>query len=1315
MALNPVNFIKETLKKISKRPAFTNTRDKRLIGITLFASVFALIGFYQLFISNAASPYGEILRSADELVVRYDLPMIHPLTEDDFNQGMPPAMLLYGNGLMLCLDHANAHANAQASPLMSLKQRQLTEAEVKNYFAKVRSLGFDSLLTRTVPTDTTDAPVGATESLSLITSVGERKATLLSNEKSDVFNSITSYVNDECKKAKDDFSPDEIVLESIKLPDPADAQTETIPDLQFPIAERDTEKKSTVVAGEDAKRIKEKLGKGNKLYKSTDGKKIRLRALPKIPEYRVSELILNGESGVDKVSAATFRKVRFLYVVASDEATPANAASQISDLAASLPVYYNTQLGKTFTSDGATVVRGSKTAAQYKTCPTASTCTTADNAAYASYFNLVSEFKLSGYSTIVMYSWSTERCIGLGGPAYGTGLDNVNIGDYGLGAWSARMCTWNGVKELLGAHEGGHSFGLSHTTDQTIMSGTYTIPNGYVWPINSNQINLLNSASPWFNGPTAQIPVPVASGTTFVSVSPSRLLDTRPGNSTIDGQMAGIGPRPGGSVTEVQIAGRGGIPSDALAAALNVISLNQTGEGFVSVYPCGIPVPGTTNINFSAKSVASNMVITKLGTGGKICLYSNVTSDLVVDVNGAFPVASSASFTNINPARMLETRPGYYTVDGQYNSIGRFAPGSITQLQIAGRAGVPADVSAVSLNLIGISAQSDGYLVVYPCDSGVPNTSTLAYRAGKVVANATIAKVVNGKVCIYSSAAVDAVVDLNGAFKNITSFKSVKPARLLETRIGNYTVDGQYNGIGARSGGSTTEIQVVGRAGIPADAVAAVINVTAVNTGGAGFMTVYPCGTAIPTASNVNFDSAGSIVANSVISQLGGGKICIYSLVNSDIVVDINGVFTASDTNQTAATVAVPVTSVNPPPILTCPAGYSGSYPNCVAPVCPVGYSGTYPNCVQTSCPSGYTGTYPNCSVPTSTKCSGTTLYTGAGYTGTTQSVLAGSFDHPLRIGNDSISSVRVPTGCEVVLHMHLGYTGATQVLRYSWPGSTSDPWNDISTSVTVREKTEINSTTPISCSTNGVTVYKDSNFAGTAQSLSSGKHDYNKLNLGPGDNSISSVRVKPGCKAILYQNSDFTGATKVLIGDWNSVYADEPWNNITSGIIIKNFATGLAESTQLVKNGNFNEGMKDWATSNPTGGLLGYSIKTDGGQTGLNYFEGISSPSYGGTLYQTVPITAVPGTSYQLSGYVKSPSCTPFYGHLTLWSLWASVTNSYTSFTADCSWRLFTTTYTVTNANDKELRIQIPFNSPNLKLNVDNIKLSKMKYTENL
>lgn len=85
-----------------------------------------------------------------------------------------------------------------------------------------------------------------------------------------------------------------------------------------------------------------------------------------------------------------------------------------------------------------------------------------------------------------------------------------------------------------------------------------------------------------------------------------------------------------------------------------------------------------------------------------------------------------------------------------------------------------------------------------------------------------------------------------------------------------------------------------------------------------------------------------------------------------------------SETPPTTTTTKTkkPVTTVTQT-LPKCPAGFTGTYPDCIAPVpaykCPTGWTGTYPNCnppattVQT-CPVGWTGAYPNC-IPPQPKC----------------------------------------------------------------------------------------------------------------------------------------------------------------------------------------------------------------------------------------------------------------------------------------------------------------------------------------------------------
>jgi len=182
---------------------------------------------------------------------------------------------------------------------------------------------------------------------------------------------------------------------------------------------------------------------------------------------------------------------------------------------------------------------------------------------------------------------------------------------------------------------------------------------------------------------------------------------------------------------------------------------------------------------------------------------------------------------------------------------------------------------------------------VYPCGVERPLASNVNFTKGDTVPNSVIAKVgADGKVCVYSSQAIDAVVDVAGYFPDPDGFSPLgEPRRVLDTRVGFATVDGVDAGSGVIDGDGVHEVVVAGRAGVPASAASVVLNVTAVDAGGAGFATVYPCGVERPLASNVNF-TKGDTVPNSVIAKVGAdGKVCVYSSQRIDAVVDVAGYF----------------------------------------------------------------------------------------------------------------------------------------------------------------------------------------------------------------------------------------------------------------------------------------------------------------------------------------------------------------------------------------------------------------------------------------
>ncbi len=376
----------------------------------------------------------------------------------------------------------------------------------------------------------------------------------------------------------------------------------------------------------------------------------------------------------------------------------------------------------------------------------------------------------------------------------------------------------------------------------------------------------------------------------FVPLSPARLADTRPGQSTVDGFDAGAGALAAGATLQLPVSGRGGVAADAVGVALNVTAVDGAAAGFVTVFPCGSPQPTASNLNFTVGSTTPNAVFAKVGAGGKVCLFASQSTQLVVDVAGYFP--ATTSYVPHNPARVLETRPGLTTIDGVGQGAGPNAAGGTEVVQISGRAGVPAGATAVVLNVTVTAPAVAGFATVFPCGSPKPTASNVNFATGATVANLVVAKLgVGGQVCIFTSQSTQLVVDANGYFPALTGYLALNPARLLETRTGLSTIDGQFNGAGLQVGGSTVELQVTGRGGVPANAGTVVLNVTVTDPTAAGFVTVFPCGIPLPLASNLN-DTAGATVANAVVVQVGtGGKVCIFTSTAANLIADVAGYY----------------------------------------------------------------------------------------------------------------------------------------------------------------------------------------------------------------------------------------------------------------------------------------------------------------------------------------------------------------------------------------------------------------------------------------
>jgi hypothetical protein len=225
-----------------------------------------------------------------------------------------------------------------------------------------------------------------------------------------------------------------------------------------------------------------------------------------------------------------------------------------------------------------------------------------------------------------------------------------------------------------------------------------------------------------------------------------------------------------GGVVEYSVNG-GSSWQDAVALPGTINGYSGTlefgfGNQFAGRQAFSGPSPGyeTTRINLS--SLAGNIVLLRfrLATDNSLTYPGWFIDDLAV-YSCAAPAPPAPPFVSLVPGRLLDSRVGQATVDGQFNGIGLRGAGSVTALTVAGRGGVAGDAVAVVLNVTVTDAQAAGFVTVFPCGSAQPNASSVNYVAGSTVANAVIVKVgVGGQVCVFTQSAINVIADVNGYF-----------------------------------------------------------------------------------------------------------------------------------------------------------------------------------------------------------------------------------------------------------------------------------------------------------------------------------------------------------------------------------------------------------------------------------------------------------------------------------------------------------------------------------------------------------------------
>ena len=415
------------------------------------------------------------------------------------------------------------------------------------------------------------------------------------------------------------------------------------------------------------------------------------------------------------------------------------------------------------------------------------------------------------------------------------------------------MDAWNAALDRMAAeHPDFHTWdwpSVMYATGNYASDHTHLSPTGY-----RNRSEWMASEITATLGRARKIggaaPLPDAAGAVseMLPIGPERVLDTRieaPGRLTA------------GQTIEVDVSDV--VPDDATAVAVYVTAAEASAPGHLSAHPCLDDPPSSSFTNYTTTARGA-VTITPLTDDRTFCVFTHAATHLVIDVQAAF-VPEALRFTPLpEPTRLIDTR------------------GSDLSKRI--ELDVPDGVEAVAVNITAVASPAAGHVTAHPCLAPVPDTATLNYPPGEVVASSAFIPVSDdGTICLDTHTELDIVVDLTGTFSSDggLAFQPAEPTRMVDTRtaIGGWS---PIHGLG-----QTLDVVVA-----PPGAEAVTGTITLVAPMRNSHLQAWSCGQR-PTNSNVNA-SRGTTLANFVTTGTAdGGRLCLFAVNAGNTVFDTTG------------------------------------------------------------------------------------------------------------------------------------------------------------------------------------------------------------------------------------------------------------------------------------------------------------------------------------------------------------------------------------------------------------------------------------------
>ena len=155
-----------------------------------------------------------------------------------------------------------------------------------------------------------------------------------------------------------------------------------------------------------------------------------------------------------------------------------------------------------------------------------------------------------------------------------------------------------------------------------------------------------------------------------------------------------------------------------------------------------------------------------------------------------------------------------------------------------------------------------------------------------------LSKALVGMLVVATAAVIPAQHrTVRAAAAGTSAYTAVSPTRVLDSRIGL--------GVPRRlAADASFVLDIGGVAPVPAAAVAVVLNVTATDPDGAGFVSAWPADQAQPKTSIINYESRGQTIANLVTVPLNAnGGVAFFAQTGVDLIADVQGYYTPNSSS----------------------------------------------------------------------------------------------------------------------------------------------------------------------------------------------------------------------------------------------------------------------------------------------------------------------------------------------------------------------------------------------------------------------------------